>query len=175
MNNWTLKDLQGKEIAQVNGTYQKLVADKPAKVKKLPDLLERAGVKKGNAKVKNATKVTIDGVSFDSKLEAYMYELLKGAGIAFEFQKVIVVQPKFKYGGKVIRDIKCKIDFWLPTFNCIIDTKGHATDISILKYKLLKYFYYTKEQEPEVYMPSCKPECNFLINKLFYGNNHVTK
>lgn len=39
---YTLKELRDNNIASVNGTYQKLVADKPAKVKKLPNLLERA-------------------------------------------------------------------------------------------------------------------------------------
>lgn len=42
MNNWTLQDLKDKGIANVNGSYKKLVTDKPSKVKKLPNLLERA-------------------------------------------------------------------------------------------------------------------------------------
>lgn len=143
------------------------LTDKPAKVKKLPPLLERAGV---NQKVKNATKVEVDGVKFDSKLEQTMYDLLTAAGIEFEFQKEIVIQPKFKYGGATIRSIKIVVDFFLTKRNKIIDTKGWPTDISKLKYKLLKYFFFSKDQQPEIFMPSAKSECIYLINKLLYDN-----
>lgn len=143
------------------------LTDRPAKVKKLPNLLERAGA---NQKVKNATKVEVDGVKFDSLLEKTMYDLLTAAGIEFEFQKEIVIQPKFKYGGATIRSIKIVVDFFLTKRNKIIDTKGWPTDISKLKYKLLKYFFFSKDEQPEIFMPGTKVECIYLINKLLYDN-----
>jgi hypothetical protein len=147
----------------------KAMTDRVAKARPLPpNLLEKAGIVKPNKKVKNATKSVVDGVAFDSLLERTMYDLLRAANINFEFQKVIVVQPKFRYGGKVIRDIKCVVDFWLPDYNTIVDSKGWSTDISKLKYKLLKHFFFSKNQQPEIYMPGTKPECICLINKLLY-------
>lgn len=141
------------------------VTDKAVKVKKLPNLLERAIP---NKKVMNATKVEVDGVKFDSQLEKTMYDLLVAAKIDFEFQKVIVIQPKFKYGGAAIREIKIVIDFYLTDRNIIVDTKGWATDISKLKYKLLKYFFFSKDEQPEIYMPGTKVECQCLVNKPLY-------
>lgn len=154
MNNWTLKDFQDKKIAQVNGTYQVL---KPIKEVK------------PNAKIKNAVKsVNGEGVKFDSNLERTMYDLLVGAGVSFEFQYEYVIQPRFKYGGGIIRPIKLRTDFWLPERNTIIDTKGHATAISKLKYKLLKYYFFNKGDGPKIYMPGTPKECQFLVNKLLY-------
>lgn len=144
----------------------KAMTDRVAKAKPLPtDMLKRAGA---NQKVRNATKSVVDGVKFDSNLEKTMYDLLRAAKINFEFQKAIVIQPKFKYGGAVIRDIRIVVDFFLTDRNIIIDTKGHATDISKLKYKLLKYFFFQADEQPTIYMPSVKSECICLINKLLY-------
>lgn len=160
MQNWTQKNLQDKGIAQVNGTYQKLHADSLGKVRKPPI---------PNKKVMGARKtINVEGVKFDSQLEKMMYDLLKGAGINFEFQHEIVLQPKFKYGSELIRSIKSRVDFWLPGHQTIIDTKGHATDISKLKFKLLKFFFFSKNEQPKIYMPGTKNECICLIKKLKY-------
>ncbi len=125
---------------------------------------------KGNAKIKNATKTVIDGISFDSRLEAHLYGLLKGAGIAFEFQKVYWLMENFKYRGETIRGIKIIMDFWLPTRNILIDSKGWQTYDGKLKHKMLKQHLKTVENnEPEILMPSTKKECDLLLNKLLYG------
>ncbi len=93
-----------------------------------------------NKRVKNANKVIIDDIKFDSKLEAYMYGLLKKKKINFEMQKVFVLQPGFRdTTGKAIIAIKWKADFWLPDHGLIIDTKGWGTEIFKIKLKLFKY------------------------------------
>ena len=49
------------------------------------------------AKVKNATKISHDGIEFDSKLEYNCYMILKDSGIKFEFKpEKLVLVPKFK-------------------------------------------------------------------------------
>jgi hypothetical protein len=156
MTHWTLKDFKDKGLAQINGgAYEKITGKQP-KVK-------------ANAKIKNAVKVEENGVKFDSKLEKYLYDGLTKAGIEFEFQKTYTLQVGFNYNGEAIRPIRIVVDFKLKDRNIIIDSKGYPTPVSKLKYKILKYLFFNENNMPEVYMPSSKPECDFLIKKLFYA------
>lgn len=117
-----------------------------------------------NKKVRNAVKTTENGVTFDSRLEKYMYDLLKFNNIPFEFQKTYCLQESFEYLGKRIRPITLTVDFLLPQM--IIDTKGYANDVSPLKHKLLKYYLMKEEKELLIYLPSNKEECNDIIHAL---------
>lgn len=120
-----------------------------------------------NAKIKNATKLVVDGVKFDSRLEYYMYTLLQGAGIEFDYQKTFVLQPKFRYRTENVRAI-CKIvDFHLESRNIICETKGFSNDVSPIKHKMLK-FALLKEYgiSPDVVMVKNKKECDEFIEKL---------
>lgn len=126
-----------------------------------------------NKKIKNAVKTVVDGITFDSGLEAYMYTLLKGAGITFERQVAYLLQPGFKYNGETIRPIQSFVDFWLPTKNVIIDCKGYANDIAPMKFKMLKRVLFEKGEKtgwelPKIHLPSTKKECDILLNNLLY-------
>jgi|GEM_PF-314309 len=128
---------------------------------------------KANRKIKNAVKSEVDGVKFDSNLEKYMYGLLKGAGITFEFQVEYLLQEKFRYGKEAIRAITLTVDFWLPTRNMIIDTKGYANDRAPMKYKMLKWYLFQEVKRaggdlPIIETPSNKKECDLLLNKILY-------
>lgn len=125
---------------------------------------------KPNRKVKNATKTTVDGIVFDSKLESYLYTLLRGSGLKLERQKVYVLQQKFCFGKTAIRAITLTVDFWLPEKNMIIDTKGFANDRSPLKYKMLKWYFYQlgPDNLPKIEMPKDREACQLLINRLLY-------
>lgn len=125
---------------------------------------------KPNQKVRNATKTIIDGITFDSILESYMYTLLRGSGLTFERQKVYVLQEKFRYGKVAIRAIKVVVDFHLPEKNTIIDSKGWANDESPIKYKMLKWHFYQLDPDslPRIEMPKDKKECDLLLNRLLY-------
>jgi hypothetical protein len=129
---------------------------------------------KPNKKIKGARKSEQDGIKFDSQLEKYMYNLLKASGIEFEFQKVFVLQPGFRYRGEAIRPIKSIVDFWLPAFNVIIDTKGFSTKDSLIKFKLLKRYLWENgpvdptDCFPEIIMPKNKKECELTLNKILY-------
>lgn len=136
---------------------------------------------KANKKVKNATKVEIDGIKFDSKLEAFLYGLLKRHKIEFELRKVYTVQDAFKYKGETVRDVRIIPDFYLPLHNAIIDTKASQTAKSKLQFKLLKWglltrFVNGKVQTwipPDIYLPSTKSECEALINKLISEKGQI--
>lgn len=122
-----------------------------------------------NAKVKNATKVVQNGISFDSRLEAYLHGLLTSAGIYFEFQKKFELQAKFTYREKTIRPIAIIFDFYLTERNILIDTKGWQTYDGKIKHKMLKsVLKHLHDMQPEIIMPKNKKECDLLLNKLLY-------
>lgn len=89
-----------------------------------------------------AERVKRGDITFDSKLERGMHDLLVKFKIPFEFQKEIILQQPFTNSrGKKIRAIKMYIDFFIPHEGkaLAVDTKGYATDVSKLKYKILDY------------------------------------
>lgn len=186
---WSPKDFKDNGLIEVNGTFVKAstqVAKKVDKIDpyKLADSIGRwlygadllPGMSKGllslgvtNKKIKNATKSVVDGISFDSALERYMYDLLKGANIHFEFQKTFILQDKFRYREENIRSITKIVDFWLPSRLIIIDTKGFSNDVSPIKHKMLKLALKRDyNMEPEIIMPSNKTECQAVLNRLLY-------
>ncbi len=98
-------------------------------------------------------KVTIEGITFDSKKEGNYYLKLKelekeGKIKDLELQKEYVLQDKFKLGGKTRRQITYKSDF---TYVSVEDNKLHVVDIKSpytakdkvyrLKKKLFEYKY----------------------------------
>lgn len=126
---------------------------------------------KENQKIKNATKVEVDGEKFASKLELYCYNMLKAVKVRFDFQPEIVLQEKFKYEGKTIREIKIIPDFYLSDYDMIIDTKGFATDKSTLKYKMLKYKLFQEGKSTVIELPRNREEVDALVNRLIYGKS----
>lgn len=95
-------------------------------------------------------KVTIDGVTFDSKLEATRYtelKILEHNGLI----KDLVLQPSyeliptFKKGNKTYKKASYIADFCYYDNELgkviVEDTKGFKTDVYILKKKLFEYLY----------------------------------
>jgi hypothetical protein len=85
-------------------------------------------------------KIEIQGVKFDSKLELYCYNLLKERNINFDFQKTIILVDKFRFSGKGIRELTIIVDFvvYIGDRVVYVDTKGFPTEVSKIKYKLLR-------------------------------------
>lgn len=119
-----------------------------------------------NRKIKNARKVESDGIVFDSRLEMFMYSLLKEAGIRFERQKRYTLQPSFRYNGSAIRPITYTVDFWLPDHNLIIDTKGYHTQQGDMRIKMLKWRFSTAGESPRIETPKNIKECIKLIENI---------
>lgn len=126
-------------------------------------------LKGGNRKVKNARKAEVEGVIFDSQLEAHLFSGLKKTGIPFETQKSFELQPAFRYHGAAIRPIYIVVDFWIPSLNLLVDTKGFSTEKATMKWKMLKYILVKEAQgnpEPEIRLPKNKRECDSLVLEL---------
>lgn len=93
-------------------------------------------------------KTVIDGIKFDSKLEADRYcelKLLLRAGkiTDLKLQPSFELIPSFRKNGVTYRGIYYKADFSykLNGKTIIEDTKGYRTDVFIIKKKLFEYRY----------------------------------
>ena len=95
-------------------------------------------------------KTTINGITFDSKLEAKRYnelKLLEKANLIRDLilQPSFELQPTFKKNGETIRAITYKADFQYYDIKkeriIVEDTKGMKTKDYILKKKLFEYIY----------------------------------
>lgn len=95
-------------------------------------------------------KTIVDGISFDSRLEAKRYRelrLLERAGIIkdLQLQPAFELIPSFKKNGKTYRKTEYKADF--SYFDnelgkvIVEDTKGFKTEVYKLKRKLFEYIY----------------------------------
>lgn len=86
------------------------------------------GLKRTKGSKYNAVKTMVDGIKFDSKLEAKHYEMLRDAGFKPKLQVKFVLQAGFRHPktGKAIRSIECKPDFHLMhnDKSYIMDSKG---------------------------------------------------
>lgn len=118
-----------------------------------------------NKKVKNATSVTIDGIKFKSKLEAYTYSRFKEENIPLTYEsKRFELLPKFEFQNKKIRSITYLPDFIGDKF--IIECKGYRTDSWPLREKLFNYYLYTHEPNTEFYVVHTQKQVDALIDKL---------
>lgn len=96
-----------------------------------------------------ATKVTVCGITFDSKVEAEYYLVLlsrKQAGeiASIRLQPVYTLQERFSKSGRVIRPIEYVADFEIIHLDGsleAIDVKGHETADFKIKRKLFDHRY----------------------------------
>lgn len=96
-----------------------------------------------------ANKKVIDGITFDSQMEAeyYLYllqERAKGAVVDVELQPTLQILPKFKYRSQNRRKMDYKLDFKVTYISGLveyIDVKGMATTDAKMKRKLVEYLY----------------------------------
>lgn len=98
----------------------------------------------------NKEKRTYDNIIFDSEMEMKYYRDVvlpaynEGIIKHFELQKPFELQPKFKHNGKTILPIKYVADFYIEYSNKkvkVIDIKGMADSVALLKRKLMWYKY----------------------------------
>jgi len=134
-------------------------------------------------KIKNATKVTQDGLTFRSKLELYTYNKLKENNIKFEYEtKRFTLIDKFVYPKNSYESYKSKGSkkfdkrsnnirsmTYLPDFvnekdKWIIEVKGFANDSFPLRWKIFKYI--TKSNPYTLFLPSNAKEVDETIKIL---------
>ena len=123
-----------------------------------------------NKKVKNATKVEYDGISFKSRLELHCYKKLKESGIQFQYEPKSYVlhvgnKPnlvKFydpdKSNSKCLKLNTTKLTniTYTPDFvgdNWIIETKGLKTTSYSIKMKILRSILEQSNQEWYIFEP----------------------
>lgn len=94
----------------------------------------------------HATKVTIDGIVFDSKGEGARYQelvLLQKAGHIknLQLQVPFELQPSFRKRGKTYRAINYVADFVYERdgITTVEDFKGFKNEVYLLKQKLFEY------------------------------------
>ena len=143
-------------------------------------------MKKKNYKRKrgpvNSKKITVDGITFASGLEKYMYQALKKAGITalYEGQTFELVESfdfPFKCfercangkgvyknrGNKKILNMKYTPDFVGKGF--IIECKGRANESFPLRWKMFKKLMSERRIGPfTLYKPQNQKECDETVN-----------
>lgn len=138
---------------------------------------------KGGRKIVQAKKVTIDGIQFQSNLEATMYKLLVEAGIEFGYETIsyIILEP-FTYSSsvwervrrtskkmierKAVRKISYTPDFVGRSEEWVIECKGRANESFPLRWKLFKTKMEQREKPPILFMPKTKIDCQQVVEIL---------
>ncbi len=111
-------------------------------------------------------KIIFNDIKFDSKLELYCYKLLNEMDISFSFQEKIILVDKFRYNNKTIRAITLTVDFVIKNSEKTIylDTKGFATEVAKIKYKMLKNKLKEDPSTEVVWLNTQKNVKQFIIN-----------
>lgn len=135
-------------------------SDKTYTVKKVDPKQKKA------RKYKNTVKI-INGVKYDSILEAYMRPLLDLHKIKYQFKPSWVLQEEFIYLGKKIKEIRLEPDY--PIENeigeliALLDTKGMKTPDWKLKIKILKHNWFLEGRNIPILLPKDRSECHKAI------------
>lgn len=124
--------------------------------------------KKKKANKYGNKKTSWNGVEFDSKLEEYAYRLMQAYGIEFEFQVPVELIPAHRINGKAVRKASVKVDFVIKNEDSIIymDTKGYATDVAKLKYKMLGWKKHQEGANFDIVWLKNKKAVLEFVNKL---------
>jgi len=104
-----------------------------------------------NKKIRNAEKISFDGIQFQSRLELHCYKKLKEAGLEFEYEpQSFELIPKFEYEpqcaesykkgnkwlfgnkSKIVRAMTYKPDFVNLKDGWIIECKGQVALVKFL-------------------------------------------
>ena len=129
----------------------------------------------------NSKKIIVDGITFASGLEKYMYQALKDAKIEAQYEgKTFVVSEGFDFtnisiercangkgefkdrGGKRIQSIKYTPDFVGDGF--IIECKGRANESFPIRWKMFKKHVHENMKDVTLYKPQNQKECDATIN-----------
>jgi len=115
-----------------------------------------------NKKVKNATPLEYDSVSFKSKLEMYCYKLLKENNIPVEYEvvKFQILDP-FVYNDEKVRGMIFTPDFVGDNF--VVECKGFMNDAFPLRWKLFKHHLMRNQLRYDLYLPRNKKDVEKVV------------
>ncbi len=107
--------------------------------------------KSENRKIKNAQKKEVDGIVFDSLLEAQVYERLKESGLPFVYQVEFILLEAFTFQGKQIQPWRHRVDFEIimQDSSLLVEVKGFANDVYPYKLKMLRRFLATEYEHAQ--------------------------
>lgn len=118
-----------------------------------------------NAKIKNATKVEVDGIHFRSKLEAYCYNKLLENNLNAEYEgETFTLVEAFVFQGEKIRPITYTPDFTAVDF--IIECKGFSNESFPLRAKLFKKKLNESNDNRKYFIVKNQKEVNECITKI---------
>lgn len=111
-------------------------------------------------------KSFVNGVKFDSKLEQYCHGYLELTGVEFDFQHKVTLIDKFRFNEAAVRATTLTVDFVVRKDGktIYVDTKGFATEVAKIKYKLLKHKLKDEENVDVVWLKNKKEVNNFINN-----------
>ena len=101
--------------------------------------------KKGKKKV-NSSKIEIDGIKFQSRLEGFAYLELKKlklfgkSKLLYEPKQFVIVDP-FEFDGKKYQPIRITPDFVDLKNKIIFEIKGIPNEIFPMRWKLMKKYF----------------------------------
>lgn len=118
----------------------------------------------------NNKKVTVDGITFDSLAESKYYEMLKfqkshGHIQGFIVQPRYVLQPSFRFDGKLHRAIEYRADFEVllnDGTKKTVDVKGMQLPLFKIKAK----WFINKYQQP-LYLAKYYKRKNEIVEEKF--------
>ena len=130
--NWTGHDIDN---LKKRGIKTKSTSERTSKGEIMPPV-ERERAKYGN------TKTEVDGIKFDSKLEARRYTELKYMQMAGEITE-LELQPEYEFSINAVLVCKYRADFAYIRANVRVveDAKGVKTPEYIIKKKLMRAVY----------------------------------
>jgi hypothetical protein len=147
--------------------------------------------KKQDRRLIKSKTINIDGINFKSRLEAFMYGLLKQNDINFEYEgESFELSPSFVFnndyfarlssgkgdfinrGHKNIHNMSYKPDFVIKqkTYYAIIETKGLPTEPFNMRMKLFKRLVEDRNIQCDIFVPQTQSECvktmEIILNKI---------
>lgn len=118
-----------------------------------------------NKKVKNATPLEYDGISFKSKLEMYCYKLLQENHIPVEYEvEKFTILDSFVYDKERVRGMTFTPDFVGDNF--VVECKGFMNDAFPLRWKLFKYYLYRNQLRYDLYLPRNKKDVEKVVQEI---------
>ncbi len=136
----------------------------------------------------NSKKITVDGITFASGLEKYMYQALKNAKIKAQYEgETFVVLEGFDFpnvsiercangkgdfknrGEKKILPIRYTPDFIGEDF--IIECKGRANESFPLRWKMFKKHVSIELPHVTIYKPQNQKECDKTVELILNSQN----
>lgn len=118
-------------------------------------------------------RTTVDGINFDSSLEAYGYSTFKKAGLEPQYEKeTFIIVEAFEFQGEKVRPMSYTPDFISDKYKLIIELKGWPNDAWPLRQKIFKYFLTktnSKYKDYTYYLLKNKTDINELVKTLVYN------